>query len=490
VNLAVADTPEVMESQIEATGLAHSIAVAGLQVSQAADELRDAAERLMQAEGRAREAELRAVTAEQQLEQGATKNAELLEMLRVAKQGQAEADERSRRAQERVAAAETKLQETEVEADQRVAAAETDLLEAATQAKLAEERLELIAAQNAELLALVEQGQESQADGAEEARRTEERLRAEIERSELLERQLREMEERLRAEDRHLTVIVNDEERSALHEAVAAEVRRPLTSILGLALALKHADASSPDGKDMVKQLATNARKLDRLVGQMLDLDKIASGTFAPKRRRTDLGAMVRRVIEESQDMAKRDVRVDAKHVAIPVDPQLTEQMIDALLANAGRRTAPGNPVWVRITPERGGVVIAVDDTGPEVPPDLRSAMFAALAEEGSASRQKPRGATGLSLLTRLAEMHGGRAWVEERPGGGASFRVLLSDSAEGLAGDEGQERAVALAEVEASEPSPDEAPAADRGNGHEGPGVPDIGELPDIEALRELLTS
>jgi hypothetical protein len=53
--------------------------------------------------------------------------------------------------------------------------------------------------------------------------------------------------------------------------------------------------------------------------------------------------------------------------------------------------------------------------------------MVAALTDEGPAARQnRPRGATGLTLLARLAEIHGGRAWVEERPGGGASFRVFL----------------------------------------------------------------
>jgi hypothetical protein len=124
-------------------------------------------------------------------------------------------------------------------------------------------------------------------------------------------------------------------------------------------------------------------------------------------------------------------MRIEAEHVAIEVDPALTEQMVDTLLSNAGRRTAPGNPVWVKVSSDQGGVVIAVDDTGPEVPPGLRGAMVAAIGDKGPAARQRPRGATGLSLLSRLAEIHGGRAWVEERPGGGASFRVFLPDAGE-----------------------------------------------------------
>jgi hypothetical protein len=87
--------------------------------------------------------------------------------------------------------------------------------------------------------------------------------------------------------------------------------------------------------------------------------------------------------------------------------------------------------VWVKISSDQGGAVIAVDDTGPEVPPGLRGAMVAALTDDGRVARHKPSGGTGLTLLARLAEIHGGRAWVEERPGGGASFRVFLPDGRE-----------------------------------------------------------
>jgi len=57
--------------------------------------------------------------------------------------------------------------------------------------------------------------------------------------------------------------------------------------------------------------------------------------------------------------------------------------------------------------------------------------MFEAMQERHGTERQATKGATGLCLLSRLAELHGGRAWVEERPGGGSSFRVFLPDVAQ-----------------------------------------------------------
>jgi signal transduction histidine kinase len=373
----------MQQPEQDADDLSRTISVAGLQLSQAAEELQQAAERLIDAEEQVREAELRWQASDEQVAQAATKNAELLDMLQSAREGQSEADERCR--------------------------------------------------------------------GADQ------RLEVTLERVRILEDQITDLETKLEeAEGKpsNVTVIVNDE-RTALQEAIAAEVRRPLTSILGLTLALRHADPKSTEGKDMVKQLSTNARKLDRLVGEMLVLDEIASGSYQPNRRRTDLEALVRRVVEESPDLANRDVKIDAEHVALEVDPALTEQMIETLLSNAGRRTAPGNPVRVKISSDQGSAVIAVDDTGPEVPPELRGDLSSALTDERPGTgKKKSSGATGLSLLARLAEIQGGKAWVEDRPGGGASFRVSLFGPKSDEAGEDpaaarpSDEREMALADA------------------------------------------
>jgi signal transduction histidine kinase len=221
--------------------------------------------------------------------------------------------------------------------------------------------------------------------------------------------------------ERGLTVIVDDE-RDGLKEAVAAEIRRPLTSILGATLALKHTDAGSSDGRAMVRQLAMNAHRLERLVDQLLELDRLVSGSLEPKRRRTDLGALVRRVVEETPDIANREVEVDAEHVAISVDPALTEQIVEALLTNAGRRTAPGERVRVTIRSGHGGALIAVDDGSSEPATGLPNRG----SSNGASDRSKQP--TSLALVLRLAELHLGRAWIEAHPARGASFRVFLPD--------------------------------------------------------------
>jgi K+-sensing histidine kinase KdpD len=321
------------------------------------------------------------------------------------------------------------------EAAQALLAAERAAREDESRWRDADALLEEAAQKNSELLEVLGAARSAQTEADERARRMEDRLQLTIQRANAVEEMLAEAETKLQEAEAQpkLTVIVDDE-RDALQDALAMEVRRPLTSILGLTLALKHADPSSNDTKNMIKQLTSSARRLDRLVGQMLDLDKIAAGAYEPNRRRTDIEALVRRVVEDAPDLASRELKVEAEHVIVSVDPALTEQMVETLLMNAGRRSTSGEPVWVRVSSDQDGVVIAVDDTGSESPSGPRTdGPSGSPADDGGpvGRRNKPRGATGLSLLSRLAELHGGRAWVEDRPGGGASFRVFLPDMAE-----------------------------------------------------------
>jgi K+-sensing histidine kinase KdpD len=219
---------------------------------------------------------------------------------------------------------------------------------------------------------------------------------------------------------------------------LANQVRRPLTSILGVSLALQHNDPESRDGRELVRQLGTNARKLDRMVGVLLEIDRLADGTLRLNRRRTDLRALVRRVVEDSPDLANRNVHVEAEKVVVPVDPFMVEEMVDTLLNNANGRTASGSHVWISVSNDPEGAVIAVDDTGADVPEERRLTLTSS-SEEQMDGAGRGGTSTGLAVLQRLAEVHAGRAWVEEREGGGASFRVFLPDVTEGATETAGQ---------------------------------------------------
>ena len=85
------------------------------------------------------------------------------------------------------------------------------------------------------------------------------------------------------------------------------------------------------------------------------------------------------------------------------------------------------------VEPWEGGALIAVEDDGPGVPADQREKIFEAFLQGETSSPHLSGVGVGLALVARFAELHDGGAWVEERPGGGASFRVFLRRASGGL---------------------------------------------------------
>jgi signal transduction histidine kinase len=223
-----------------------------------------------------------------------------------------------------------------------------------------------------------------------------------------------------------------DEMKNTFLDAVSHELRTPLATVIGIALALKRAGPSlaEEDTVDLVDRLVTNAGKLDRLLSDLLDLDRLSKGLVEPRRSRTDVAALVGRVASEWRQRSGRRLDVTAEPVVAWVDPAKVERVVENLLANADRHTTPDTPVWVMVARQDGGVLLAVEDAGGGVPQELRAALFEPFRQGPGAPAHAPGVGIGLSLVARFAELHGGRAWVQDRPGGGASFRVLLPDPA------------------------------------------------------------
>lgn len=240
------------------------------------------------------------------------------------------------------------------------------------------------------------------------------------------EESLREAYEREREAAEQLRNV--DEMKNAFLTAVSHELRTPLSSILGFSLTLDRDSLDLPreEMQEMIGRIVANARKLEGLLTDLLDLDRISRGILEATRRRTDVGALAHRVVEGA-DLGGRPVLVEAPSIMADVDGPKVERIVENLLANAAKYTPPGTPVWVRVLDKPGGVQIVVEDAGPGVEPEQRDAIFQPFAQGGDVPSHAPGTGIGLSLVARFAEMHGGSAWVEDRKGGGASFHVLLS---------------------------------------------------------------
>jgi PAS domain S-box-containing protein len=206
---------------------------------------------------------------------------------------------------------------------------------------------------------------------------------------------------------------------------VSHELRTPLTSILGFAVTLKEHGTSlvGRTRDEIIGHLVEQAEKLDRLLSDLLDLDQLRHGSAGPKFRATDVAALVHQVADGYGQDGR--VEIDAEPVVAEVDAARLERIVENLLANAIKHTPPGTDVRVRVAANGDTFLLTVDDRGDGIPEHDRESVFE-LFNRGEAHESLPGAGIGLALVAQFAAVHHGRAWVEESPGGGASFRVEL----------------------------------------------------------------
>ena len=135
-----------------------------------------------------------------------------------------------------------------------------------------------------------------------------------------IEQATREAFEREREAAQRLRAL--DEMKNTFLDAVSHELRTPLAAVVGIALTLQRAGSSraEADVGDLLARLVGNARKLDRLLTDLLDLDRLSRGIVDPKRRPTDVGRLVTRVAEEWSMLNERALIIEAEQVVISLD--------------------------------------------------------------------------------------------------------------------------------------------------------------------------
>ena len=221
-----------------------------------------------------------------------------------------------------------------------------------------------------------------------------------------------------------------DEMKNTFLNAVSHELRTPLAAVVGGATTLKNigVDLTSEDQREMVQSIAANALKLQRLLSDLLDLDRLTRGVVRPRLLATEIGDLVRRVVDDSEFLHGRRVEVEVHQMVFKVDPPKVERILENLLSNAIKYSPETSPVWVRVERVPDGAKITVEDLGPGIPEEFRVSMFEPFRQGDNAVEHAPGVGIGLSLVERFAQLHKGKAWWEERPGGGSRFCVLLRE--------------------------------------------------------------
>src|SRR6476646_399790 len=208
---------------------------------------------------------------------------------------------------------------------------------------------------------------------------------------------------------------------NTLLHAVSHDLKGPLAGVLGAMQTIRRAEKLHLTDKELndlygvIEQAGTKAA---RLVEDLLDLDRLDRGQLEPPREPTDIVLIADRLAGELPTLAGHPVRVDGPRTCVDVDPTMTERIVENLMNNAARHTAPGTPIHVGLIEQKGGVIVGVEDEGPGVDDVLKATIF-----EPFQQGENARGGVGigLSLVGRFADLHGGSAHVADRDGGGGA---------------------------------------------------------------------
>jgi two-component system sensor histidine kinase KdpD len=179
--------------------------------------------------------------------------------------------------------------------------------------------------------------------------------------------------------------------------------------------------------KELVDTICDEAGRMDRLIGNILDMVRLEAGSAAARREWLPFEDVIGPALDRLEDrLAGRQVTVELPEdlPLIPVDPVLFEHLMFNLLENAAKHTPPGTPILVRARAPEGWVEIEVADRGPGLPPGEEQRVFEKFYRGPKAGG--PGMGLGLAICLGIVQIHGGLLAAENRPGGGAVFRIRL----------------------------------------------------------------
>ncbi|MEU1482110.1 sensor histidine kinase KdpD [Streptomyces sp. NPDC005760] len=226
--------------------------------------------------------------------------------------------------------------------------------------------------------------------------------------------------------DRSRALAEGNRIRTALLAAVSHELRTPLAGIKAAVTSLRSDDVewSDEDRAELLEAIEEGADRLDHLVGNLLDMSRLQTGTVTPIIRETDLDEVI--------PMALGGVPEDSVDLDIPetlpmvdVDRGLLERAVANIVENAVKYSPPGEKVLVAASALADRVEVRVVDRGPGVPDEAKDRIFEPFQRYGDS----PRGAgvgLGLAVARGFTEAMGGTIHAEDTPGGGLTMVLVV----------------------------------------------------------------
>ncbi|MGC0417094.1 ATP-binding protein [Embleya sp. AB8] len=213
---------------------------------------------------------------------------------------------------------------------------------------------------------------------------------------------------------------------TALFAAVARDLRAPLAAIKAGSSGLRVEEVAwaRADRAELLATIEAGADRLDRLIGNLLDMSRLRMGTLDPLLGDLALDELVPGAAARAGDAAVR-LSVPETLPTVRADAELLERVVTNLVENAVLHTPPDTPVLVAAEQVGDRIDLRVVDRGPGLPDDAKDRVFEAFARFGDAPRSRGVG-LGLAVARGFAEVMGGALVAEDTPGGGLTMVLSL----------------------------------------------------------------
>ncbi|HEF4761169.1 TPA: transporter substrate-binding domain-containing protein [Pseudomonas putida] len=228
--------------------------------------------------------------------------------------------------------------------------------------------------------------------------------------------------------------------KSVFLASMSHEIRTPLNAIVGLLELLQRRGGNAEQVREAVDVAHESAQALLSLIGDILDLSKIESGTMKPSPRRTDLPRLMNSVFRLFETSAhdkglEIELILEVRHPHILVDALLLKQIVTNLLSNAIKFTDRGRveiAVFEDVQMPQEGIVrlmIEVTDTGHGLSKTQQMEIFEPFVQTSRGKAAQGGTGLGLSICRRLAQLLGGELKLESAPQVGSTFSLVFNAS-------------------------------------------------------------
>ncbi len=220
--------------------------------------------------------------------------------------------------------------------------------------------------------------------------------------------------------------------RTALLAAVSHDLRTPLASIKASVSSLRQTDVqwTPADEAALLATIEQGADRLDALIGNLLDMSRLSTGSLQPFLRPTSIDEVAPVALRGLDAGGSVRLRVPDRLPLVRTDPGLLERVLANLFANALAYSPPGRPPVMRARQTGDSVILEITDHGPGVPDALKERMFEPF-ERLDASRREARTTgngvgLGLAVVKGFLDTMGGSVAAADTAGGGLTIRVTL----------------------------------------------------------------